>query len=42
MTALLTTAYIYGVQAVSWVVANANWLIPMGSATITLIHEMFG
>lgn len=27
MTALLTTAYIYGVQAVSWVVANANWLI---------------
>ena len=42
MSALLAAAYNLGVQAVSYVVANASWLIPMGSAAITLLQQLFG
>lgn len=41
LTALIIAAKVYGIHAVSWVVANAGWLIPMGSAAITLIRQMF-
>jgi hypothetical protein len=42
MSALLVAAYNLGVQAVAYVVANAAWLIPMGSAAITLLQQLFG
>lgn len=39
---LIAAAKVFGAGAVSWVIANSYWLIPMGTAAIDLIYQKFG
>ncbi|WP_258038935.1 hypothetical protein [Tetragenococcus halophilus] len=42
LAGLIAAAQVYGTQAVAWVVANQSWLLPMGSAAVTLLKQLFG
>lgn len=42
MSALIATAWVYGPQAVAWVIANGPMLIQMGAAAFVLLSQMFG
>ena len=39
---LIAAAKVFGAGAVSWVIANSYWLIPMGAGAIELIKQKFG
>lgn len=39
---LIAAAKVFGAGAVSWVIANSYWLIPMGTAAIDAIYQRFG
>lgn len=42
IAALIALAKIYGTKAVVWVIANANWLLPLGLAAFEVIRQRFG